>query len=109
MFLANSQLFYKINFRFNLVFLELEKSNNELKKQVEGESSSKSTDQSDKIVRRYGFFLSHGAANGLTVYLMTSGKYAYITTDNKFNYLDSKSTLLKSPNFNSKSKLCLTF
>jgi hypothetical protein len=83
----------------------LEKSNNELKKQMEDETSSKSTDQSsDKIVRRYGFFLSHGAANGLTVYLMTSGKFAYITTDNKFNYLDSKSTLLKSPKFNSKSK-----
>jgi hypothetical protein len=72
---------------------------------MEDETSSKSTDQSsDKIVRRYGFFLSQGAANGLTVYLMTSGKFAYITTDNKFNYLDSKSTLLKSPNFNNASK-----
>jgi hypothetical protein len=70
---------------------EIREVNSDLQKKIEGVSVKKSNDQSDKIVKRAVFFLSQDAANGLTVYLMPSGKLVYKTTDNKFIYLQGES------------------
>ena len=50
--------------------------------------SSEGKDKNDRILRRLGYFVLNGQANGLQVFLTESGMYVYFAANGKIKFID---------------------